>query len=104
MHYPAPTLQSAMAEETDPTYTNTYDIKGVPPPAGLLNKTINIPYVPGTPARINIQDLASKHEYRDQWTLFVLGLEKFKARPVREKLSYFRIAGIVRALSDRPHL
>ena len=90
-----------MAEETDSAYYNTYDIKGIPPPAGLPNKTINIPYVPGTPARINIQDLASKPEYRDQWTLFVLGLEKFKARHVREKLSYFRIAGIVRISNQK---
>lgn len=73
----------------------TYGIKGLPRPEGLTDKTVNIPYVPNMPVRYNIATLATNHALRKQWTLFVLALERFKNIPVAEKLSYFRVAGIV---------
>jgi tyrosinase len=82
-----------MAEETAGG-SEKYDLRGIPISADLPDKTKNIPYVPGMPARINIEALASEKKYRDQWTLFVLALERFKAKSVGEKLSYFRVAGI----------
>ncbi|KAK7424587.1 hypothetical protein QQZ08_008597 [Neonectria magnoliae] len=76
--------------------TGTYAITGIPPPEGLKSRTDTIPYIPGMPLRHEISALANPttQDGRDQWTLFVLALEKFKAMPVNEKLSYFQIAGI----------
>ncbi|KAJ3941953.1 hypothetical protein N0V92_013830 [Colletotrichum tropicale] len=72
----------------------TYGITGIPRPDNLEDKTINIPFVPGMPVRYNVEILATDKKLRKQWTLFVLALEKFKNKPVHEKLSYFQIAGI----------
>lgn len=76
--------------------TGTYAITGIPPPEGLESLTKQIPYIPGMPLRHEISELANPEtqERKDHWTLFVLALEKFKAVPVNEKLSYFQIAGI----------
>lgn len=88
---------SSSNETLDPSDKGTYGIKGLPRPDGLVNKTKNIPFVPGLPVRRDIQTLyrSTDPSDRKQWTLFVLGLEKFKNKPVKEKLSYFQVAGIV---------
>lgn len=74
-----------------------YNIKGLPRPSDAKSKTDKIPYVPNLPLRYEVSELASspKPGLRKQWTLFVLGLEKFKGKPVDAKLSYFQVAGIV---------
>ncbi|KAI8155502.1 hypothetical protein K4K49_007297 [Colletotrichum sp. SAR 10_70] len=72
----------------------TYGITGIPRPDDLEDKTINIPFVPDMPVRYNVEILATDKKLRKQWTLFVLALEKFKNKPIQEKLSYFQIAGI----------
>lgn len=77
------------------TDQSTYAITGLPRPEGLVDKTKDIPFVPGLPVRYNIETLATKNHLRKQWTLFVLALAKFKNMPVTEKLSYFQVAGIV---------
>ncbi|KAI5862472.1 common central domain of tyrosinase-domain-containing protein [Durotheca rogersii] len=76
--------------------TGTYDITGIPVIQDYQYKTKNIPYAPGIPYRRNLADLypSFEPELQRQWTLFVLALERFKALPVDQKLSYFRIAGI----------
>jgi tyrosinase len=77
--------------------TGTYGITGLPRPNNAIPKTKNIPYVPNLPLRHEISDLANSTdpEVRKQWTLFVLALERFKDKPVEDKLSYFQVAGIV---------
>ncbi|KAK2778713.1 hypothetical protein CKAH01_11639 [Colletotrichum kahawae] len=72
----------------------TYGITGIPRPDDLQDKTINIPFVPEMPVRYNVEFLATEKKLRKQWTLFVLALEKFKNKPIQDKLSYFQIAGI----------
>lgn len=75
----------------------TYAIKGLPRPADAVNKTKKIPYVTNLPVRYEISAFAGSKdkEIRKQWTLYVLALERFKTKPVDEKLSYFQVAGIV---------
>ncbi|KAI0850711.1 common central domain of tyrosinase-domain-containing protein [Daldinia vernicosa] len=74
----------------------TYGISGIPPPRNVEFKTKTIPYAPGMPVRLRLSDLAAANtpKKRRQWTLFILALERFKALPVEQKLSYFQIAGI----------
>lgn len=88
---------SSSTETLDPSDKGTYGIKGLPRPDHLVDKTKNIPYVPGLPARRDIQTLYRSTDAGDrkQWTLFVLALERYKNKPVKEKLSYFQVAGIV---------
>lgn len=82
--------------------TGTFAITGIPPPEGRNSRTDQIPYIPGMPLRHEISKLAEPNTQkgRDQWTVFGLALEKFKAMPVNERLSYFQIAGI----HDYPHV
>lgn len=77
----------------------TYGIQGLPRPPHATRHPGNIPYVPGLPARKEISSLANSKdpEEKKQWTLFILALERFKHMSVDDKLSYFQIAGIVRA-------
>ncbi|KAH7013796.1 hypothetical protein EDB80DRAFT_749421 [Ilyonectria destructans] len=74
----------------------TYAITGLPRPADAVNKTKKIPYVTNLPVRYEISAFAGSKdkEVRKQWTLYVLALERFKTKPVDEKLSYFQVAGI----------
>ncbi|KAL6405092.1 tyrosinase precursor [Ilyonectria robusta] len=74
----------------------TYAITGLPRPADAVTKTKKIPYVTNLPLRYEISAFASSKdkETRKQWTLYVLALERFKTKPVDEKLSYFQVAGI----------
>ncbi|KAM0228209.1 hypothetical protein ACHAP5_012004 [Fusarium lateritium] len=80
--------------------SGTYGIKGLPRPADAITRTHthenSIPYVEKLPVRYEISVLASSTDpdLRRQWTLFVLALERFKLKPVSEKLSYFQVAGI----------
>ncbi|KAM5350817.1 hypothetical protein ACJ41O_007322 [Fusarium nematophilum] len=83
--------------------TGTYGIKGLPLPAGAIKRTHEAdgknegtPYVEGLPVRHEISALANSKDpdHRRQWTLFVLALEKFKLKPIEDKLSYFQVAGI----------
>lgn len=78
------------------TQDGTFGITGIPPPSDLKPMTKTIPYVPGMPLRVEITELATKKDdlTRMQWTLYVLGLEAFKAVPIEKKLSYFQVAGI----------
>ena len=75
----------------------TYGIRGLPRPPGVANKTKIIPFAPGLPLRHNIVTLAESNDTheRKQWTLFILALERFKAKSIDDKLSYFRVAGLV---------
>jgi tyrosinase len=79
--------------------SGTYGIKGLPRPknAETRHPEGGIPYVKNLPVRYEISVLAGSTDplLRKQWTLFVLALERFKMKPVNEKLSYFQIAGIV---------
>ncbi|CAM1500554.1 Fc.00g097160.m01.CDS01 [Cosmosporella sp. VM-42] len=63
---------TTIANTDDPTY----GIRGLPRPDDAVKHTKQIPYVEGLP------------------TIFVLALERFKLKPVNEKLSYFQVAGI----------
>lgn len=74
---------------------NTYAITGIPV-KNVETKTKDIPYAPGTPIRREINELFPSEDplTRKQWTLFILGLEKFKKMPVDERESYFQVAGI----------
>ena len=73
----------------------TYGITGIPLPKMDI-KTKKIPYVPNMPVRKEITDFADcqTEDDKKQWTLFVLAMERFKAMPVDDKLSYFQVAGI----------
>jgi len=83
-----------------PSNDGTFGITGIPPPDNVQRKTVKIPYVVGMPLRHEITEWFEKMLKTGdatmwmQWTLFVRGLEKFKALPVEEKLSYFQVAGI----------
>lgn len=81
----------------------TYAITGLPRPADAVTKTKKIPYVTNLPLRYEISAFASSKdkETRKQWTLYVLALERFKTKPVDEKLSYFQVAGIVSDTSNK---
>ena len=74
----------------------TYGISGIPLLPNVEFKTKTIPYAPGMPVRHRLSDLAAADNpmLKMQWTLFILALERFKALPVEQKLSYFQIAGI----------
>ncbi|OBS20401.1 hypothetical protein FPOA_06772 [Fusarium poae] len=78
--------------------SGTYGIKGLPRPRDAVTRHPEggIPYVENLPVRYEISVLASSTDplLRKQWTLFVLALERFKLKPVNEKLSYFQVAGI----------
>ncbi|WXC48237.1 hypothetical protein QX201_007950 [Fusarium graminearum] len=78
--------------------SGTYGIKGLPRHKDAVTRQPDggIPYVENLPVRYEISVLASSTDplLRKQWTLFVLALEKFKMKPVSEKLSYFQVAGI----------
>ncbi|KAM0229071.1 hypothetical protein ACHAPO_010226 [Fusarium lateritium] len=78
--------------------SGTYGIKGLPRPKDAVTRHPEggIPYVESLPVRYEISVLAGSTDphLRRQWTLFVLALEKFKLKPVNEKLSYFQVAGI----------
>ncbi|CEF87237.1 hypothetical protein FGSG_04869 [Fusarium graminearum PH-1] len=78
--------------------SGTYGIKGLPRPKDAVTRHPDggIPYIENLPVRYEISVLASSTDplLRKQWTLFVLALEKFKMKPVSEKLSYFQVAGI----------
>ncbi|KAF4981580.1 hypothetical protein FZEAL_2646 [Fusarium zealandicum] len=84
-------------------HLEVYGIKGLPRPADAITRTYKqddthqgIPYVEKLPVRREISALANSTDpdHRRQWTLFVLALERFKLKPVEQKLSYFQIAGI----------
>jgi tyrosinase len=79
--------------------SGTYGIKGLPRPRDAVTRHPEggIPYVENLPVRYEISVLASSTDplLRKQWTLLVLALERFKLKPVNEKLSYFQVAGIV---------
>ncbi|RSL59298.1 hypothetical protein CEP53_005857 [Fusarium sp. AF-6] len=81
-----------MAESKLP---KTLAITGIPV-ENVETKTKDIPYTPGTPIRREINELFPSEDplIRKQWTLFILGLEKFKKMPVDERESYFQVAGI----------
>ncbi|KAM6534644.1 hypothetical protein FALCPG4_004271 [Fusarium falciforme] len=81
-----------MAESKLP---KTYAITGIPVD-NVKVKTKKIPYAPGTPIRREINSLWPSEDplTKKQWTLFILGLEKFKNMSVDERLSYFQVAGI----------
>ncbi|KAF5001204.1 hypothetical protein FGRMN_1228 [Fusarium graminum] len=78
--------------------SGTYGIKGLPRPDNAEQRHTEggIPYVKNLPVRYEISVLAGSNDplLRKQWTLFVLALERFKMKPVDEKLSYFQVAGI----------
>ncbi|KAI1099645.1 common central domain of tyrosinase-domain-containing protein [Jackrogersella minutella] len=80
----------------DADNNGTYGISGIPHPPKIKFKTKKIPYAPDMPVRLRLSTLASSDDplIRMQWTLFILALERFKALPVENKLSYFQIAGI----------
>ncbi|KAF5586524.1 tyrosinase precursor [Fusarium pseudoanthophilum] len=82
--------------EAIPPEDGTYGIKGLPRPPNAMRYPGEIPHVDGLPVRKEISSLANSDDPRErkQWTLFVLALERFKAMPVDDKLSYFQIAGI----------
>ncbi|KAI3547653.1 hypothetical protein CSPX01_03656 [Colletotrichum filicis] len=48
------------------------------------------------PMRLELRDMATNHS--DQWTLFLLGLERFQKVDEKEPLSYFQIAGSIHGL------
>lgn len=79
--------------------SGTYGIKGLPRPETAITRSRDngIPYVEGLPVRLEVSALADSTEplLQRQWTLFVLALERFKLKPVDDKLSYFQVAGIV---------
>ncbi|KAL2690149.1 hypothetical protein Neosp_004217 [[Neocosmospora] mangrovei] len=79
----------------EPKVLETYPITGIPV-QNVETKTKHIPYAPGTPIRREINELFPSEDptIRKQWTLFILGLEKFKKLPVNERESYFQVAGI----------
>ncbi|KAJ4319923.1 hypothetical protein N0V84_006106 [Fusarium piperis] len=81
-----------MAESKLP---KAYAITGIPV-ENVETKTKDIPYAPGMPVRREINELFPSEDplTRKQWTLFILGLEKFKNMCVDERLSYFQVAGI----------
>ena len=74
----------------------TFAITGIPAPDNVKFLTDKIPYARGMPVRYEISKLAQPNtqDGKDQWTLFVLALERFKSMPVEYKLSYFQVAGI----------
>lgn len=78
----------------------TFAIEGLPRPSNVQYLTTNIPYTPGMPVRRELTDWFQQMQdtgdeiLQRQWTLFVLGLERFKSLPVDDKLSYFQVAGI----------
>ncbi|KAH6995405.1 hypothetical protein EDB80DRAFT_689403 [Ilyonectria destructans] len=87
--------------------SGTYGIKGLSWLADAITRAHkeeggnnSIPYVEGLPVRHEISALANSKDldYGRQWTLFVLALEKFKLKPVEDKLSYFQIAGTFRGI------
>ncbi|EWZ99665.1 hypothetical protein FOWG_00085 [Fusarium oxysporum f. sp. lycopersici MN25] len=82
--------------EAIPPEDGTYSIKGLPRPPEAMRFPEEIPYVKGLSVRKEISSLANSDDpkERKQWTLFVLGLERFKSMPVDDKLSYFQIAGV----------
>ncbi|EXL58350.1 hypothetical protein FOCG_01893 [Fusarium oxysporum f. sp. radicis-lycopersici 26381] len=84
--------------EAIPPEDGTYSIKGLPRPPEAMRFPEEIPYVKGLSVRKEISSLANSDDpkERKQWTLFVLGLERFKSMPVDDKLSYFQIAGVQR--------
>ncbi|EXK32645.1 hypothetical protein FOMG_11529 [Fusarium oxysporum f. sp. melonis 26406] len=84
--------------EAIPPEDGTYSIKGLPRPPDAMRFPEEIPYVKGLSVRKEISSLANSDDpkERKQWTLFVLGLERFKSMPVDDKLSYFQIAGVQR--------
>lgn len=60
-----------------------------------------IPYVRGLPCRREISyfypltdTTPGKDQIQKQWTLFVLALQKFQARYVDDRLSYYQVASI----------
>ncbi|RSL78216.1 hypothetical protein CEP51_008394 [Fusarium floridanum] len=79
----------------DSKLPKTLAITGIPV-ENVETKTKDIPYAPGTPIRREINELFPSEDplIRKQWTLFILGLEKFKKMPVDERESYFQVAGI----------
>lgn len=79
--------------------TKYYPLQGVPLNKQPTRKTTNIPFVTGLPLRRELSSFYEDSkkggaEVQRQWTLYILALEKFKARSVDDKLSYFQIAGI----------
>ncbi|KAK7403443.1 hypothetical protein QQX98_010809 [Neonectria punicea] len=80
---------------TESQLPKTYAITGIPV-ENVETKTKDIPYAPSTPIRREINELFPSEDplIRKQWTLFILGLEKFKNMPVDKRLSYFQVAGI----------
>jgi tyrosinase len=69
-------------------------------PTGVERMPGTVPFVPGIPLRLEISSyfpndqVSEDPKIQKQWTLFVLGLEKFMALPVDKTYSYFQIAGI----------
>lgn len=60
----------------------------------LLEKRANnvaIVGAPGQHARLEIRQMSTRS---DQWNLFLLAMERFKAKPFDDRLSYYQIAGI----------
>lgn len=47
----------------------------------------------GVAPRLNIRELASKPENQEMWTLFLLALERLKARDQQNKVSFYQFAG-----------
>lgn len=82
------------------TDSGTVGITGIPLSHNVPSKTETIPYAPGMPNRHEITQWfeqmisSSDSALQKQWTLFVVGLERFKSLPVDDKLSYFQVAGI----------
>lgn len=83
-------------------------ITGIPLPDGLVEvKTKTIPYAKNMPKRYEITEWfemvygkkdpapgVDRDVLQKQWTLFVLGLERFKNTEIENKRSYFQVAGI----------
>ncbi|KAF5594587.1 uncharacterized protein FSUBG_9407 [Fusarium subglutinans] len=77
------------------TFTGkTFPVQGIP--SNAKPETKNIPYVPGLPCRHDISEFFPSDVplKQKQWTLMVLGMNRFKALGVEKKLSYFQVAGI----------
>lgn len=90
------------------TSETPFPITGIPEPDGGnwirhggSGSVKTIPYVENIPVRYEITEWYIKAEnskddpvIQKQWTLFILGLARFMRMEIKDKLSYFQVAGI----------
>jgi tyrosinase len=53
----------------------------------------------GIQPRLNVRDLASKPEYKEIWTLYLLALQRLQAMDQTDKLSFYQVAGTILTVS-----